>query len=230
MKPIAIIPARGGSKRIPKKNIKPFLGKPIIEYTIKAALDSDLFSEVMVSTDEQEIVDIAIQAGATVPFLRSEKTANDFAHIGEVLEEVIAKYKKQGKEFSEFCCLFATAPFITPERLQESYELLMNSDFDSVFPVLQFDYPIQRALKMNNGNVSMFNPEHLLSRSQDLEPAFHDSGQYYWCKTKKFLEAKVIFSKNAGAIVIKETEAHDIDTLDDWKTAEIKYKILNSWE
>jgi len=228
MSSIAIIPARGGSKRIPQKNIKPFLGSPIIEYSIKAALDSGLFSEVMVSTDDQEIAEIALKAGASVPFFRSEKTANDFAHIGDVLIEVIETYNKNGKYFDSFCCILATAPFISPQRICEGYNLLNNSDFDSVFPVLKFSYPIQRALKIEDEKVMMIQPEHLLSRSQDLMPAYHDSGQFYWCRTNRFLDKKVVFTGNSGAIVLSDMEVQDIDTPEDWEIAEFKYKVTQT--
>jgi len=228
MSSLAIIPARGGSKRIPRKNIKPFLGYPIIEYSIKAAIESGLFSEVMVSTDDPEIVEIALAAGATVPFLRSEKTANDFAHIGEVLTEVLETYNEFGKFFDSFCCILATAPFLSSSRIIEGYNLLQQNDYDSVFPVLKFSYPIQRALKIEDKKVSMIQPEHLLSRSQDLMPAYHDSGQFYWCRTNRFLSKKVVFTGNSGAIILSDIEVQDIDTPEDWELAEIKYQIIKS--
>ena len=227
MSSIAIIPARGGSKRIPRKNIKPFLGVPVIEYSIKAALDSGLFTEVMVSTDDEEIVAVALASGATVPFLRSAKTANDYAHIGDVLLEVLDTYNKMGQTFQNFCCILATAPFITPERIKEGFALLQESDFDSVFPLLQFSYPIQRALKIENKQVSMIQPEYLLSRSQDLMPAYHDSGQFYWCRTDRFIEKKAVISGNSGAIILSDLEVQDIDSPEDWEIAEIKYKITH---
>lgn len=227
MSSIAIIPARGGSKRIPQKNIKSFCGKPIIEYSIQAALDSGLFSEVMVSTDDDVIAEIAMKAGASVPFFRSEKTANDYAHIGDVLLEVIETYNQNGQFFDTFCCILATAPFISAMRLKEGYHVLKNSDYDSVFPVLKFSYPIQRALKIEDRNVSMIQPEHLLSRSQDLMPAYHDSGQFYWCRTNRFLSKKVVFTGNSGSIILSDMEVQDIDTPEDWEIAEFKYNVLN---
>jgi len=226
MNSIAIIPARGGSKRIPRKNIKPFVGIPIIEYSIKAALESELFSDVMVSTDDPEIVEIALKAGATVPFLRSGNTANDYAHIGDVLLEVLNTYNQNGKTFETFCCILATAPFITSKRIHEGFTLLQTNDFDSVFPVLQFSYPIQRALKIEDNKVSMIQPEFLLSRSQDLRPSYHDSGQFYWCNTNRFLETKKVFTENSGSIVLSEMEVQDIDSPEDWEIAEMKYKII----
>ncbi|MGQ9846376.1 MAG: pseudaminic acid cytidylyltransferase [Bacteroidales bacterium] len=228
MNNIAIIPARSGSKRIPLKNIKPFLGKPIIAYSIEAAIQSGLFSEIMVSTDDKQIADIAQTFGATVPFFRSPNTANDFAHIADVIEEVLLTYEKHGKSFDNVCCILATAPLIKPERLIEAYELMLNNNFDSVFPIVKFSYPIQRALRLKEGNVSMFQPENFAKRSQDLEPAYHDSGQFYWMKVKEFMTQKRFFAKNTGAIILPETEVQDIDSEEDWKIAEIKYKLLHA--
>ncbi|HNV95222.1 MAG TPA: pseudaminic acid cytidylyltransferase [Bacteroidales bacterium] len=224
-KNIAIIPARGGSKRIPHKNIKPFLGKPIIAYSIEAAQKSGLFSELMVSTDDKEIAEMAKKYGATVPFFRSPQTANDFATIGEVIEEVLLNYQKQGKMYENVCCLLATAPFINTKRLMEAYDLMLEKKYDSVFPIVRFSYPIQRALRLSDGNVSMFQPENFAKRSQDLEPAYHDSGQFYWMKVEEFMKQKRFFSKNSGAIILPETEVQDIDSEEDWKLAEWKYKM-----
>lgn len=226
MSKIAIIPARGGSKRIPKKNIKSFLGKPIIAYSIEAALASNLFDEVMVSTDDEAIAEIAISYGATVPFLRSDKNADDHAILVDVLLEVLASYKAIGKTYDQVCCILPTAPFVSEQKLQESFKTLINNNFDSVFPVLEFSYPIQRALQIDNDKVSMVWDEYEMARSQDLEKRFHDSGQFYWSKTASLETDKKLFTKNSGAIVISELEAQDIDTETDWKLAEIKYKLL----
>lgn len=228
MKNLAIIPARGGSKRIPRKNIKNFLGKPIIAYSIETALNSGLFDEVMVSTDDNEIAEIAKKYGAKVPFFRSEKTANDFAHIAEVIEEVLDTYKLTNNEFENLCCIFSTAPFIKKGRLKEGFELMINNNFDSVFPVLKFSYPIQRALKIENEKVSMILPENFNKRSQDLMPAYHDSGQFYWMKTSEFYKQKRLFAENTGAIILSEMEVQDIDTNEDWEVAEMKYKLLQN--
>lgn len=227
MSNLAIIPARSGSKRIPLKNIKPFLGKPIIAYSIEAAIQSGLYAEVMVSTDDNNIAEIAKDYGATVPFFRSPQTANDFAHLGDVVEEVLLMYKKTGKWFDNVCCLLATAPFITTHRLSEAYQLMLNKQYDSVFPIVRFSYPIQRALRLKDEKVSMFYPENFSKRSQDLEPSYHDSGQFYWIKTEAFLKHKRLFTSNSGAIIIPETEVQDIDSEEDWKLAEIKYKLLH---
>ena len=223
---LAIIPARGGSKRIPRKNIKSFLGKPIIAYSIEAALKSNLFDEVMVSTDDKEIAEIAIQYGAKVPFLRSKDNANDFAVLADVILEVVENYSQKEKVFSNVCCILSTAPFVTSDKINVAYSKLMNNDLDNVFPVLEFSFPIQRSLKAEHDKISMVWPEHLNTRSQDLEPRYHDAGQFYWIKLKAFLEEKKILTNNTGAINISPLHAQDIDTETDWKLAEIKYKLM----
>jgi|TARA_B110000908_G_C10263909_1_gene461790 N-acylneuraminate cytidylyltransferase len=226
MSNICIIPARGGSKRIPRKNIKVFLGKPIIAYSIQAALDSKLFDEVMVSTDDEEIAEIAKQYGASVPFMRSQKNSDDFATTFDVIEEVVLQYKSElNKEFTNFCCLYSCAPFVTKKTLNLAYKELKEKKFDSVFPVIPFSFPIQRALDKKEGKLSMIQKEHLNTRSQDLEERYHDAGQFYWCDTKKLLENKKILTANTGGIVIYELEAQDIDTETDWKLAELKYQL-----
>ena len=225
MRNIAIIPARGGSKRIPRKNIKPFMGKPILAYSIKAALESKLFDEVMVSTDDEEIAAIAKAQGANVPFLRTERTANDYATLNDVVNEVIGEYRKEGILFDNFCCLLSTAPFVTPDDLTNAYDLLLRSSFDTIRPVVKFSYPIQRAFRLEeNGAVDFLFPEYKNSRSQDLVAAYHDAGLFYWGKVVPGLE-----SPNRGAIVISESKCQDIDTLEDWAIAEQKYKIMESW-
>ena len=228
LKNIAIIPARGGSKRIPRKNIKEFLGKPIIAYSIEAALKSNLFDEVMVSTDDDDIANIAKKHGAKVPFIRSKKNADDFATFVEVLTEVISEYNKKGFVIENICCILPTAPFVTVKRLLEAYKLFKTNNYTSLFPVLKFSYPIQRSLVMNeNRTVKMAWPEHYSSRSQDLEPHYHDSGQFYFVKTDALKTEKSLFTSNSGVIKLSQLEVQDIDTLDDWKNAEIKYKIIN---
>lgn len=225
---LAIIPARGGSKRIPRKNIKSFLGKPIIAYSIEAALSSKLFDEVMVSTDDEEIATIAVKYGAKVPFLRSKDNANDYAVLADVIEEVRIKYSKENKNFENICCILPTAPFVTPLKIIEAYDKLIESGYDSVFPVLEFSFPIQRSLKIEEGNIEMVWPEYLNTRSQDLERRYHDSGQFYWLKTDPFITDKKLFTQNSGAIIISELEAQDVDTETDWKLAEIKYKLMRN--
>tara|TARA_R110002049_G_scaffold2365_2_gene17262 strand:- start:19173 stop:19877 length:705 start_codon:yes stop_codon:yes gene_type:complete len=223
---LAIIPARGGSKRIPRKNVKLFLGKPIIAYSIEAALKSNLFDAVMVSTDDEEIARIAINYGAKVPFLRSSNNASDFAVLADVVHEVVTNYNEQNKSFDNICCVLPTAPFITSNKISEAYNKLTEGNFDSVFPVLEFSFPIQRSLKIEANKVTMVWSDHLNTRSQDLEPRYHDSGQFYWLKESTFRKEKKLFTDNSGAIIISELHAQDIDTETDWKLAEIKYKLM----
>lgn len=217
---IAIIPARGGSKRIPRKNIRPFLGKPIIAYSIETALNSDLFEEVMVSTDDDEIIEVAKEYGASVPFKRSADSADDYATLADVVNEVTKAYKNEGKHFDYGCCILPTSPLIKIENFKKALELLQNDDYDSVIPIVPFSYPIQRALKFYNGFVEMFNPENKRKRSQDLETAYHDAGQFYW-----FQFDKGMHSERKGAIILSDYEVQDIDDEEDWKLAELKYSL-----
>lgn len=229
MSNLAIIPARGGSKRIPRKNIKLFLGKPIIAYSIEAAMNSGLFNEVMVSTDDAEIAEIAIQYGAKVPFMRSDKMSNDFATTFDVVVEVINSYKEKEIKFENVCCIYPCAPFVIEQKLEEAYDLFVKEHFDAVFPVMQFGFPIQRALQMDDfGKISFFYPENALTRSQDLLPSFHDAGQFYWMNVSSCMEQQKIITDNTGSIVITELEGQDIDNDTDWKLAELKYELLQS--
>lgn len=222
---LCIIPARGGSKRIPRKNIKEFLGKPIIAYSIEVALKSGLFDEVMVSTDDKEVADIARRYGAKVPFIRSKKNSNDFATTYDVIEEVILKYNELNIYFDLACCIYPCAPFVTKEKLTDA-RLLMG-DFDMVMPVMEFSFPIQRALKVGTDHtLSLYNLEYELSRSQDVEKTYHDSGQFYWFKVGELLKAQKLILPKSGAVVIKEGEGQDIDSQSDWELAELKYKLL----
>jgi len=226
---ICIIPARGGSKRIPRKNIKDFLGKPIISYSIEAALASNLFDIVMVSTDDVEIAKIAQKYGAEVPFMRSEANSNDVASTAEVIEEVLEWYQKQGLEFKHACCCYATAPFVTAARLQEGYQKLTTQKATSVFPIAAFDYPIWRSLQMdNNDKVQMNWPEHINSRSQDLPKAYHDAGQWYWIMVSEFIKNKKLFTENSIGLELSPIEVQDIDNEHDWKIAEMKYEFIQS--
>lgn len=224
MKNIAIIPARGGSERIPRKNIKNFLGKPIIAYSIEAALESKLFDEVMVSTDDNEIAQVAKKHGAKVPFFRSKKNSDDFATTSDLLLEVINNYNR---EFKNACCIYPTAPFVTPKFFKKAFDVLTNNSFHSVFPIVKYSYPIQRSLQVENGKVSMVWPKHLTSRSQDLEKLYHDAGQFYWFSVTTFLETHKLFTDNSGYIEIDELNAQDIDNETDWKLAELKYKLIH---
>ncbi len=228
MSSICIIPARGGSKRIPRKNIKDFNGRPIIAYAIKAALDSGLFDEIMVSTEDEEIATISKKYGANVPFLRSKDTADDFSTTNDVLKEVIHKYQKDlGLNFTNACCIYATSPLIQIHRLAEGFNLLRDGNFKTVFPTVPFGYPIWRCLKRDlTGKTDMNWPEFMNSRSQDLETMYHDAGQWYWFGVQEFLTSGKMFTENSASIVLSELEVQDIDNETDWKMAELKYEFL----
>ena len=226
MKKIAIIPARVGSKRIPKKNIKHFLGKPIISYSIETALKSNLFDEVMVSTDDSEIAEVAIKYGAKVPFLRSQKNSDDFSGTGDVVYEVLNNYKKSGVNFKIACCLYATAPLIKSSHLVKAYNLLIKGKFDMTFPAVKYGASIWRSFKIDNkGDLHLNFPEFYSQRSQDLPNSFFDAGQFYWFYTSNFekISNKNIFGSNKGAIILNEFQVQDIDEPSDWKYAELKY-------
>lgn len=224
MKNLCIIPARGGSKRIPRKNVKPFLGKPMLAYSIETALQSGLFDEIMVSTDDTEIADVAKRYGASVPFMRTAETASDFANTADVLKEVIAKYKELGLEFDNFCCFYATAPLVQSNDIISAFERLQSSDFTCVYPVVQFSYPIWRCLDLaEDGSMKRHWPEFENARSQDLPKEYHDTGTFYWYKTQEWLNGDV----KIGGIIVDETSIQDIDTETDWKLAEMKYELMN---
>ena len=226
---IAIIPARGGSKRIPGKNIKDFLGKPIIGYSIQTALQSNLFDMVMVSTDDEEIVEVAGKFGAEVPFLRSKKNSDDFAGTVDVLNEVLNELVKNGKRFENVCCIYPAAPFVTIQVLTDAFNLMVKNNYDSVFPVCPFSSPLLRALRINSENkVEMIWPENKDKRSQDLPQSFYDAGQFYWFTTAGFINTQQILTDNSGAIILDEFEAQDIDSITDWKLAEIKYGLIHN--
>ena len=226
MTAIAIITARGGSKRIPRKNIKDFLGKPIICYSIEAALSSGIFDEVMVSTDDEEIADIARAAGAKVPFMRSEKTSNDYAATDDVLMEVLEEYKKRNQTFDYMACLYPTAPFITSDRLVQAMACLKKSDASGLMPVVPFSFPPQRGMVVRNEKLAFQFPENALVRSQDLETVYHDCGQFYIYDVKKYLDKQAEVNDDYIPFVMKETEIQDIDNETDWALAEMKYKLL----
>lgn len=227
MKNLAIIPARGGSKRIPRKNIKPFLGKPMIAYAIENALKSGLFEEVMVSTDDDEIAEIALKYGAKVPFLRSKKNSDDFATTFDVIEEVISCYTERGEHFNEICCIYACTPLLNSTHLVEAYTKLIEGSYSSVYPVVEYSTPIQRSLRINSEKLEFCQPEYLKTRSQDLEKRYFDPGQFYWMNTKKIVECKSVFTDNTGYIVYDEQRVQDIDNESDWSIAEMKFKLLN---
>ncbi|MES2427304.1 MAG: pseudaminic acid cytidylyltransferase [Bacteroidota bacterium] len=223
---IAIITARGGSKRIPRKNIKDFLGSPIIKYSIDAALGAGCFDEVMVSTDDDEIASIALSLGAKVPFLRSKDNSNDNATTANVVTEVLSSYKSLGIEFEYVCCIYPTAPFVIAQKLNNAYNKLVESKAKTLVPVVSFGFPILRSFKIENGMVKMNWPEHMLSRSQDLPPAYHDCGQFYFLNTEAFLQSKQLFTDFTIPYEMPESEVQDIDNEEDWKIAEIKYTYL----
>ncbi len=223
---IAIITARGGSKRIHKKNIKNFLGTPIIKYSIDAALGAGCFDEVMVSTDDKEIADLALSYGAKIPFMRTTNTSNDFATTADVILEVLNQYKLLGIDFNYGCCIYPTAPFITSVKLKVAYEKLIESGAESVIPVVRFGFPIQRSLKIEEGLVKMNWPEYLNSRSQDLPSAYHDCGQFYFFRKDAFFKSKKLFTDFTLPYEMPESEVQDIDNEEDWKVAEIKYTFL----
>jgi pseudaminic acid cytidylyltransferase len=223
---IAIITARGGSKRIPRKNIKSFLGKPIIQYSIEAALKAGCFEEVMVSTDDAEIAAVAKACGATVPFMRSEKNADDHSTTVDVITEVLNQYAQNGKKFDMACCIYPTAPFISADKLNKAYSKLSESGAKAVVPVVRFGFPILRSFKMENELVKMNWPEHLNTRSQDLPPAFHDAGQFYFFRIDSFMTDKKVFTDHTIGMEMPESEVQDIDNEEDWKLAEIKYTFL----
>jgi len=222
-KRIAIITARGGSKRIPKKNIKEFCGKPIIAYSIEAALNAALFDEVMVSTDSVEIADVARMYGAKIPFMRSPATSDDYATTAYVLREVLREYKELGQEFGSMACLYPTAPFITSEKLRRAFSILEAEDVDSVQPVVAFSYPPMRCMVIQDGIAKMKWPEYARTRSQDLEPLYHDCGQFYVYRVPSFLEGK---GMRVAPMITNELEVQDIDNETDWKLAELKYQMM----
>lgn len=226
MRAIAIITARGGSKRIPKKNIKEFCGKPIIAYSIEAALDSGVFDEVMVSTDSEEIAGIAKKYGAKIPFMRSDKTAGDYATTAEVLLEVVEEYEKRGEHFDYMCCIYPTAPFITSEKVRSAFELLKQKNATLVMPVVPFSYPPQRGYILKDEVLEMKWKENLNARSQDLEILYHDCGQFYFYHIGKFREKNGQVSEGIVPMILDDLEVQDIDNETDWKLAELKYRLL----
>lgn len=226
MSAIAIITARGGSKRIPGKNKKEFLGKPILWYSIEAAKASGVFDEVMVSTDDEEIAELARQAGAAVPFMRSERTANDYATTSDVLGEVFEEYRSRGRQFQWACCIYPTAPFVTPAKLQAAMDRLQQEKADCVMPVVRFSFPPQRSLVLQDGALAYKWPENRSVRTQDLEPFYHDSGQFYCFLVDSFLKTGQVIDGKVLPIEVSDTEVQDIDEPSDWQLAEMKYQYM----
>lgn len=223
-KSVAIITARGGSKRIPYKNIKDFCGRPIISYSIEAALNAGCFDEVMVSTDDEKIAQVSRKYGAKVPFMRGEKNSGDFASTVDVIEEVLMEYEKEGKKFCRVCCIYPTAPFITAEKLRTAMGMLDGAD--SVIPVVRFSFPPLRAFIVKGGAVVPVWKKYISFRSQDLPEMYHDSGQFYCFWVKKFWENKSLVMGRTVPFEMEEWEVQDIDSPSDWQMAEIKYRYM----
>lgn len=226
MDAIAIITARGGSKRIPGKNKKDFLGKPIICYSIEAAISSGLFEEIMVSTDDEEIARIAKEAGASVPFMRSDASSDDFATTDDVLMEVLEEYEKRGRVFDYMACIYPTAPFVTAEKLKNAMNILIKEKASGVMPVVGFSFPPQRGMVVRNGRLEYCYPENILKRSQELETIYHDCGQFYCYNVEKYRACRGNLPDGYVPVVVEETEVQDIDNFSDWKLAEIKYSMM----
>lgn len=227
-KAIAIITARGGSKRIPKKNIKEFCGKPIIAYSIRAALDSEIFDEVMVSTDSEEIAEIARAYGAKVPFMRSAKTSDDFATTADVLMEVLERYQEMDRTFDVMSCIYPTAPFVTPQKLQSAYDTLKKEQAVMAMPVVAFSYPPQRSYILQGNMLEMKWKENYNKRSQDLEKMYHDAGQFYMYQVDAFVRLKGQMTESIVPVIVDEMEVQDIDNKTDWKLAEMKYQMMKN--
>jgi pseudaminic acid cytidylyltransferase len=222
---LCVIPARGGSKRIPRKNIRPFAGRPIIAWSIQAALDSGLFDRVMVSTDDAEIAEVAHASGAEIPFLRPVELADDYTGTNAVVKQAIEWHAGHGLPVSHACCIYATAPFVQARYLIEGFERLQASGKSFVFSVTPYPYPIQRALRLNAlGEVEMLYPEYRETRSQDLEPVYHDAGQFYWGTAAAFVNAVPLFSSAALPVVLPPHLVQDIDTEEDWRRAELMFR------
>lgn len=226
MESIAIITARGGSKRIPKKNIKEFCGKPIIAYSIEAALNSGVFDEVMVSTDDLQIAEVSKKYGASVPFMRSAATSTDFATTADVLDEVLTEYRKHNRTFDVFSCIYPTAPFITAGKLKAAMDSFNSQSADSLISVVRFSYPPQRAFIEEKGFLEYQYPEYANARSQDLTPLYHDSGQFYISRVEAFLDKHSLVLPKTIPFVLPEEEVQDIDNESDWRMAEIKFDRL----
>lgn len=224
---IAIITARGGSKRIPKKNIKEFMGRPMLAYAVDAAKGSGIFDEIMVSTDDGEIAETARKCGASVPFMRSERTSSDYAITYDVLEEVLEEYRKLGREFDGLCCIYPCVPFLKAVSLRDAYGLMKSKGANAVMPVCRYPVPVEWAMRMNGGVLAADDVEKQKIRSQDLQPAWFDAGMFYFYRTETFLKERTTLFPDTLGYAIDESECQDIDTPEDWKMAEMKYRILH---
>jgi pseudaminic acid cytidylyltransferase len=225
---IAVIPARGGSKRIPRKNIRMFCGKPIIAYSISAAQQTGLFDQVVVSTDDEEIAAVAREFGAATPFVRPKEIADDFTGTNAVVKHAVAWFYSQSNDITHACCLYATAPLVQARFITEGYEALSRSDAAFAFSVTSYAFPIQRAVRITpEGRVDAIYPEHRMTRSQDLEHAYHDAGQFYWGTARAFLEDMPLFAPHSIGVILPRHLVQDIDTLEDWDRAELMYRAIN---
>ncbi|MBR0757025.1 pseudaminic acid cytidylyltransferase [Bradyrhizobium jicamae] len=223
---IAVIPARGGSKRIPRKNIRDFCGKPIIAHSILAARQAGLFNQIVVSTDDEEIAAVARQFGASIPFMRPKEIADDFTGTNAVVRHAVQWFIAQGQDVTHACCIYATAPLIRPHYIREGHDALLASDAAFAFSVTTFDFPIQRGVRLDSdGRVDALYPEHRMTRSQDLEVAYHDAGQFYWGTARAFLDDVPLFSPQSIGVVLPRTLVQDIDTVEDWELAEFMYRV-----
>lgn len=228
---LAIIPARGGSKRIPRKNIRPFSGKPMIAWPIEAALRSGCFDLVVVSTDDAEIADVACAYGAVVPFIRPAELSNDYIGTIPVIRHAIEWFQHKGTVPEKVCCIYATAPFVRAEDIHQGLEVLSTTDCEYAFSVTSYAFPIQRAIRLTAaGRVEMFHPEYFNTRSQDLEEAYHDAGQFYWGQSSAWLAGKPIFSPAAAPVILPRHRVQDIDTPEDWERAEWMFKAMRETE
>ncbi len=226
---VAVIPARGGSKRIPRKNIKMFCGKPMIVWSIEAALQSGCFDQVLVSTDDQEIAEVALRHGAHVPFMRPPELSDDYTGTIPVVRHAVEQLIAQGMGAQQVCCIYATAPFVTPEDLRRGLLTLESSAADYAFSVTSYAFPIQRAVSLDaKGRVEMFSPDSFNTRSQDLEDAYHDAGQFYWGKASAWLEGRIIFGRSAAAVLLPRHRVQDIDTAEDWVRAEWMFRAMHN--
>ena len=224
---IAVIPARGGSKRIPRKNIRMFCGKPIIAYSIAAAQQTGLFDQVVVSTDDEEIASVAREFGATTPFIRPTELADDFTGTNAVVKHAVAWFNAQSNDVTHACCLYATAPLVQARFITEGYEALARSDAAFAFSITSYAFPIQRAVRVTpDGRVDAIYPEHRMTRSQDLEHAYHDAGQFYWGTARAFLEDMPLFAPHSIGVILPRQLVQDIDTLEDWEQAELMYRAI----
>ncbi|TBU86366.1 pseudaminic acid cytidylyltransferase [Phytopseudomonas dryadis] len=228
---LAVIPARGGSKRIPHKNIKPFCGKPMIAWSIEAALASGCFDVVVVSTDDTEIAEVAKAHGATVPFMRPPELSDDHTGTIPVVAHAVQWFVAAGQRPDSVCCLYATAPFVTAETIRKGLQVLEEEGADYAFSVTSYAFPIQRAIRLSpQGRVEMFQPEHFNTRSQDLEEAYHDAGQFYWGRASAWLAGTPLFGASSVPVVLPRHRVQDIDTLEDWLRAEWMFKAMRAIE